>query len=154
MIEAAVGNGEWGMEGAEDFAPSDGFCEDGRNRLSGGHRDLDVWRESMTVATEIYSVTRRFPDDEKFGLVSQMRRATVSIPANIAEGYGRETSGAFIQFLRIAQGSAKELETLIELSKQLGFLSSADAETVELRNFRVAKMLRALIRTIEQRRKP
>jgi four helix bundle protein len=129
-----------------------GFHEDGPQRLSGGHRDLDVWRSSMTLVTDIYELTRRFPDEERFGLVSQLRRAAVSIPTNIAEGYGRETSGSFVQFLRIAQGSAKEVETLIEISKRLDMAAPDVMNPIEDLLVRVSKMLRALIRSIERRR--
>ena len=75
------------------------------------YRDLVVWQASMTLAEDCYRVTRRFPKEETFGMTSQIRRAAASIPANIAEGHGRESTGSFIQFLRVAQGSTKELET-------------------------------------------
>ena len=77
------------------------------------YRDLVVWQTAMALAVDCYQLTRNFPRDEMFGLTSQIRRAAASIPANIAEGHGRENTGAFIQHLRIAQGSSKELETHI-----------------------------------------
>lgn len=134
----------------EDEAPG-GFNEEEGSTGRIDYRDLDVWRESMTLSVEIYACTRAFPMDEKYGLVSQMRRASVSIPSNIAEGYGRETSGAYVQFLRIAQGSAKELETLLELSKRLGLLDTRSSALIDSLLLRVSKMLRALIRAIEKR---
>jgi four helix bundle protein len=107
----------------------------------------------MSMATEIYRLTTSFPSDERFGLISQMRRAAVSIPANIAEGYGRETSGAYLQFLRISQGSARELETLIEIAGNLHYLSAADHHEVMTTLTRIAKMLRRLIQAIERKNK-
>jgi four helix bundle protein len=147
-----MGSGEWEAKEGDDDALFGGFSEHGLERSSGGHRDFEVWRLSMDLAVDLYAATRRFPAEEKFGLISQLRRAAASIPANIAEGYGRETSGAFIQFLRIAQGSAKELETLIELSKRLDLIDKATVDPIEDRMARVSKMLRALIRSIERRR--
>ena len=80
------------------------------------HKDLEVWQMAMTLAEDCYHLTARFPKDEVYGMSAQIRRAAVSIPANIAEGYGREQTGSFIQFLRIAQGSARELETHLILT--------------------------------------
>ena len=75
------------------------------------HRDLIVWQKSMDLAVAAYRVTSSFPLEERYGLTSQIRRSSASIPANIAEGYGRESAGAYTQQLRVAQGSLKELET-------------------------------------------
>jgi len=86
------------------------------------HKNLDVWKRSMGLAKLIYKVTSRFPSAEQFGLVSQMRRAVVSIPSNIAEGAARSGKREFLQFLNIAQGSVSELDTQVELAKELGFL--------------------------------
>ncbi|ACC84986.1 four helix bundle protein [Nostoc punctiforme] len=80
------------------------------------YQDLKVWQEAMNLAEECYRVTKQFPKEETYGMISQIRRASVSIPANIAEGYGRRTRGEYIQFLYIAQGSLKELETHLLLS--------------------------------------
>lgn len=126
-----------------------GFEE--RDREIVYHRDLDVWKLSMKLAREIYRVTLVLPPEEKYGLTSQMRRAAVSIPANIAEGYGRETSGSYLQILRIAQGSARELETMIELAKEIGFLSGRDCDESEDYLRRVLMMLRRLIQSVSRR---
>jgi four helix bundle protein len=75
------------------------------------YRDLIVWKEAMSIAESVYALTREFPKEEMFGMTAQMRRCAVSIPANVAEGLGRAQRRSFIQFLRIAQGSLKELET-------------------------------------------
>lgn len=90
------------------------------------HNDLEVWGQSIELVTEIYTATALFPVSELYGLVSQIRRASVSIPSNIAEGAARQTSKEFIQFLHIARGSAAELETLLIISQNLGFLKNAD----------------------------
>jgi len=83
------------------------------------HRDLIVWQKGMDLAVAAYRLTASFPTDERYGLTSQIRRACASIPANIAEGYGRESAGAYAQQLRIAQGSLKELETHVELAHRV-----------------------------------
>jgi four helix bundle protein len=151
-----MGNGEWGSKigafGEENDPPRMlGFSEDETRGPIVDYRDLDVWKSSMTLAVVVYKHTATFPIDERFGLTSQMRRAATSVPANIAEGYGRETPGAYIQFLRIAQGSTKELETLIELSTQLGFLEADRRQELGARINSISKMLRALIRAIERK---
>lgn len=87
------------------------------------YKDLEVWKKAMDLAEKIYSETNSFPDEEKFGLISQMRRCAVSVASNIAEGAGRNSNKEFNQFLGIAQGSAFELETQVLLSKRLKFLS-------------------------------
>ncbi len=94
------------------------------------HHELQVWKCSIDLVKQIYEVTGRFPVEEKFGLVSQMRRAAISVPSNIAEGAGRNNKTEFNQFLGIAQGSCAELETQIVISKELEFL--AEHQAVEL----------------------
>ena len=88
----------------------------GSERSIRSYKDLDVWQKSMALAEDCYRATSEFPRDEIYGMTAQMRRAAVSIPANIAEGYGRDQTGPFIQFLRIANGSTRELETHVILS--------------------------------------
>lgn len=85
------------------------------------HRKLEVWQKGVNFATEIYQVTNEFPSNEQYGLISQMRRAAVSIPSNLAEGATRETA-EFIQFARIAIGSVSELDTHLEIAHRLGYL--------------------------------
>jgi four helix bundle protein len=130
-----------------------GFGEDGRRRPIVDYRDLDVWKTAMDSAADIYGLTAAFPSDERFGLISQLRRASVSIPANIAEGYGRDSTGSYVQFLRIAQGSAREAETLIELSVRLGYLALTDRATIGDKVERIIMMLGRLIKAIERRPK-
>ena len=145
-----MGNWEWGLDG-DPHIPIEGFAEGERKPPVADFRDLEVWKEGMELAKLVYRNTSGFPREEVYGLTSQMRRACVSVPANIAEGYGRETTGAYIQFLRVAQGSLKELETLIDLSEQLGFLPREYSVVLNDRATRTGKMLRALIRALERR---
>src|SRR5437016_6520551 len=91
------------------------------------YKDLNVWQKGIELAKLIYTLTARFPAEEKFGLVSQMRRAAVSIPSNIAEGQARHTTGEFIQFISHAEGSVAELNTQMILATELHFCSNDDA---------------------------
>lgn len=90
------------------------------------HKDLEVWKKSMELGKTVYSFTKSFPKDELYGMVSQMRRAAVSVPSNIAEGAARSTKKEFVQFLYIARGSLSELETQIIFANQLGYLESTE----------------------------
>jgi four helix bundle protein len=105
----------------------------------------------MSLAEACYSVTRNFPKTETFGLTSQIRRAAVSVPANIAEGHGRENAQPFIQRLRIAQGSTKELETHLLLSARVGILANNQCDPLMETCNDIGKMLRSLIRSLQQR---
>ena len=111
------------------------------------YRDLIVWQEAMDIAAEVYSLTREFPREEAFGMTSQMRRCAASIPANIAEGFGRAQRRTFIQFLRIAQGSLKELETHTILCVRVGLLSAERASDIESRCSRLGKRFVSFIRS-------
>jgi four helix bundle protein len=86
------------------------------------YKDLEVWQKAMQFAEDCDRATEKFPRDETYGMTAQIRRAAISIPANIAEGYGRDQTGSFIQFLRIAQGSAREIETRLILAARVGLL--------------------------------
>jgi len=90
------------------------------------HEKLDVWKKSIDLVVEVYRLTAKFPSEERFGLISQIRRASVSIPANIAEGAARESDKEYLRFLSIAQGSASEVETELHIASRLGFLSDED----------------------------
>ena len=109
-----------------------------------GHRDLLVWQKAMELVTIVYEVTRKFPKDELYGLVSQLRRAAVSVPSNIAEGYCRNSRNEFHHFLGQARGSLAELETQIEIANNLGYLSGQNATDLLSRSNRVARMLTGL----------
>jgi len=106
----------------------------------------------MTLAVDCYDLTRAYPRDEMFGLTSQIRRAASSVPANLAEGYGRETTTAFIHFLRISQGSLKELETHLILSERVGLASTQASQHLLERCETIGKMLRGLIRSLQDKR--
>lgn len=108
-------------------------------------RDLDVWKKSVDLTEKIYIVTKKFPDDEKYGLTSQLRRAAVSVGSNIAEGCGRRTSKDFAGFLHNAFGSAKEVECQLIIADRLGYLEkdAFDELMKELDN--VGRMLRSFI---------
>jgi len=107
----------------------------------------------MALAEACYLQTKSFPREEMFGLTSQIRRAASSIAANIAEGYGREQTGAFIQFLRVSQGSLKELETHLILAQRIGILPPTKADSILEQCQELGKMLRAFIRSLQQRQR-
>ena len=115
-------------------------------------RDLLVWQKSMTLAQGVYGITVAFPKEEQFGLVSQLRRCAVSIPSNIAEGYGRQSLSDYIRFLRISRGSLFELQTQLELSFNLGFLGKEHFDKRILLAHEIAKMLNSLIASLEAKR--
>ena len=106
----------------------------------------------MLLAEHIYQLTSRLPSDERYGLTAQMRRSAVSIPSNLAEGYGRNLTGSFLQFLRIAQGSLRELETQVALSVRLKFLPPESIQQSRETATTIGKLLRALIRSLENRK--
>jgi four helix bundle protein len=106
------------------------------------YRSLVVWQKSFDLSFAIYHLTKDFPDSERYGLTSQMRRSAVSIPSNIAEGYGRGTKVSFHQFLRIAYGSAAELETQLLLAEKLGYYKEGGEQEL-LKE--VMKMINAIL---------
>jgi four helix bundle protein len=116
-------------------------------------KDLDVWQLAMTLAVDCYRLTESFPKHEQYGMTSQIRRASASVPANIAEGYGRDQTGMYVQFLRISLGSVRELETLLLLAGRVELLAKPAAQPVLDRTVRVSKMLRSLIRSLEESRR-
>ena len=115
------------------------------------YRDLLVWQHAMDFAVLCYSLTRSFPREEMFGLTSQIRRAASSVAANIAEGHGRENSGSFVQFLRVAQGSLKETETHLLLSERVGFLQPDKLALAMKSCDEIGRMLRSLIRAVQEK---
>lgn len=115
------------------------------------YRDLEVWQKAMTLAELCYAVTSNFPSRETYGLASQIRRAGVSIPSNIAEGHSRRTLQAYLNHLSIALGSQSELETQIELSCRLKLISKQSASEILQLAGQVGRMLHALIRSLERK---
>ena len=114
------------------------------------YRDLRVWREAMDLAEACYRLTAKFPRDELFGMTAQIRRASVSIPVNIAEGYGRNSKGAYGQFLKVAQGSLKELETHLLLVERVGLATNDVTAPILASCDSLGRMLRSLIRSVER----
>ena len=118
------------------------------------HKDLRVWQQSIEMVTSLYLMTKAFPKDELFGLVSQMRRAAVSVPSNIAEGYARGTDREKLHFLRISSGSMSELETQLMLSLNLGYVSQKAFDELSEKLTSVWKQLNALISSLKKRLSP
>jgi four helix bundle protein len=114
------------------------------NRGIQNYRDLGVWQKAIALSVACYRVTSGFPKEEMYGMTAQIRRASVSVAANIAEGHGREHTRTFIQFLRISQGSLKELETHLILAEQVGLLSSGEVQPLCASSDEVGRMLRAI----------
>jgi four helix bundle protein len=113
--------------------------------------DLEVWQMAMTLAEDCYRLTAHFPNSELYGLTSQIRRASVSVPSNIAEGHGRETTRSFIHFSRVAQGSLKELQTQLLLAGRVGLTTSTATQPLIEKCDRIGKMLRSMIRSLERK---
>jgi four helix bundle protein len=109
-----------------------------------------VWKEAMKLAERCYDATAAFPARETYGLTSQIRRAAVSIPSNIAEGHGRRTLQAYLNHLSIALGSQSELETQVELSVRLRFMPEQTAAQIQQQAERVGRMLHALVRALDE----
>jgi len=113
------------------------------------YKDLLVWQKGINLVEVVYRITGNLPACEQWGLTSQMRRAAVSIPSNIAEGYGRQSTGNYKQFLSISRGSLLELETQIYLCVRLGYLNQNDAEEAFSKIIELNKMLSSLIKRIK-----
>jgi four helix bundle protein len=116
---------------------------DGRKQQQPLHYGLDVWKDSMRLARDIYRVSASFADSERFGLTAQIRRCAVSVPSNIAEGAGRGGRKEYAQYLRIARGSLMELDTQLWIARDLGFIDNTSDMNLLIQ--RIAAMLSALI---------
>lgn len=110
-----------------------------------GFKNLSVWQKSYNLALMVYKATQSYPRTEQYGLISQMRRASLSISGNIAEGYERQHRREYVQFLAIARGSLGELETYVLFSRDLGYLNEEGYGEIEGRRREVSLLLRALI---------
>jgi four helix bundle protein len=115
------------------------------------YRELVVWQKAMALARDIYALTEALPKSEAFGLISQMRRAAVSVPANIAEGHGRLTDLQFRHFLGNARGSLYELQTQLELACDLGYLEKRKVSEQMERRFEVARLMNGLLAVLGRR---
>jgi four helix bundle protein len=113
--------------------------------MFGNFRKLQLWKSSMNLTTEIYKLTRNFPESERYGLSSQMQRASVSIPSNIAEGFGRESTKELLRFLYTARGSLMELSTQLEICNNLGYLSEEEHSSIQRLADEVNRLLNGLI---------
>ncbi len=112
------------------------------------YRDLIVWRKAIDLVIEVYRYTRAFPKEETYGLISQLRRAAVSVPSNIAEGHARVSTGEFRQFLGHSLGSLVEIETQILISERLNYIDPANASEISRRTDEIGRMLNALLRSL------
>ncbi len=115
-------------------------------------RQLNVWKKSHSITLAIYKVTKSFPTQETYGLISQMQRAAVSISANIAEGCGKRTDPDFARYLQISMGSASELDYLLLLASDLGYLSPDTYASIQGNLIETRKMLNGLIQTVRSKR--
>ena len=115
------------------------------NKTIKSYRDLLVWQKGIELAKDIYALTKSLPPSEKFGLISQMRRAAVFVPSNIAEGQARRHTKEFRQFLHIARGSLAELDTQLTVAVQLGFVAQEDVDLIGRRLIELAKMTNGLL---------
>ena len=112
------------------------------------YRDLEVWKKGVRFSLEIYQITSGFPVNEQYGLTNQLRRASASFPANIAEGYGRESTKNYIQFLRTARGSLNEAETFLFISFGLKYLDKVSLDGLIQKSTELGKMLNSLIKKL------
>ena len=111
------------------------------------HKKLKAWQLSMDIAVDVYKTSEKFPSEERFGLVSQMRRSAVSVPSNLAEGAARRTKKEFVRFLRIAQGSLSELDTQLELAKRLEYIDEDSWKQFDAKLIEEDKVLSGLIKS-------
>ena len=115
------------------------------------HKDLEVWKKSITLVTKIYEITKGFPKEETYGITNQIRRCAVSIPSNIAEGAARESLKEFIHFLTISLGSIAELETQLIISNNIGYLTTESQEETQLDIIEIRKMLIGLKKSLSNK---
>ena len=119
------------------------------NKPRHNFRKLEVWKESISLTTEVFKTTKKFPTDERFGIISQMNRSSVSVPSNIAEGTSRKSDKHFVTFLETALGSAFELETLLIISNNVGYLDDLEFEKLIAKDHFVQNMIYNLIEKLE-----
>ena len=115
------------------------------------YQDLEVWKKSIELAEKVYRISAKFPPEEKFGITGQVRRAVISVPANIAEGSERHGTGEFLQFLGIANGSLAEAETLLILAQRLGMATSEQISPLLAQAGQVGRMLNGLKRSLRSK---
>jgi four helix bundle protein len=128
-----------------------GVRRNASENLVKSYKDLTVWQKSVSLSLSVYKMTNRFPDAEKFGLTGQIRRAATSIPANIAEGWGRGSTKEYIQFLLVGRGSLMELDTHVLIAHRLGYLAEDQFDTLQKSIEEIGMMLNGLIRALKAR---
>ena len=114
------------------------------------YRDLEVWQKAMALVVDCYRITRKFPKSEIYGLGNQLQRASVSIPANIAEGRERQYTGEFLRYLSIAYGSLAELETLVQIAERLNYLDANQLKQILDKTGEIGRMINGLRRSLEK----
>jgi len=119
-----------------------------RGRVIRGYKDLEVWQKAVDLVVDTYRITKRFPSDERFGLVVQLRRASVSIASNIAEGRGRFGLGSFLYHLSVATGSLMEVETQFLIAERLGYVDTAQAKAILGELGEVRRLLGGMVRAL------
>lgn len=117
------------------------------------YRDLIVWQKGLKLVTDIYKSSESFPKSEVFGLTAHLRKTAVSVPSNIAEGYGRGSQNDYVRFLKIARGSLYELQTQLEVSSNLGYLKQEVFEVLEQKANEIERMLNTLIKKVQNSQK-
>jgi four helix bundle protein len=120
------------------------------NNTIKSYKDLEVWEKGILLSIEVYKITSGFPSSELYALTNQMRRASASIPANIAEGYGRDSTKNYVQFLKTSRGSLYELDTFLTIAFGLKFLEKDIKESVSLKIEEISKMINALIKALNK----
>ena len=149
------GVGGWGLGVGE---PAGGFVAETSREYGStpvrSFRDLDVWQDGVALAEVVYAETQAFPDSERYGLTSQLRRAAVSVASNIAEGWGRCTRKDYLHFLHIARGSLFEVATQVEIAKRVGLLSTGGADRIEQQGTVCGKRLSRLIAALRRPQPP
>lgn len=153
MTKWSVDSGQWSEKAKPRFM---GMVDNGgavarKKQVIRNYRDLLVWQKAMHLVEEVYQLTSRFPPDERFGLVAQLRRAAVSIPSNIAEGQARKSTREFVQFISLAEGSLAEVDTQLLLSERLGLCVDRDVDTLFSVIEEIRKMLMALGARLNER---
>jgi len=112
------------------------------------YKDFKIWQKGMEIVEEIYTLSSKFPDHEKYGLSNQIRKSAISIPSNIAEGWGRQSSKSFSYFLKISRASLFEMETQIEIAKRLNYISIEETDNIKELIDHEGKMINSLIKSI------
>lgn len=114
------------------------------------YKELEVWQKAIVLATDVYKLTASFPREERYGLTSQVQRSGVSVPANIAEGWGRGSTGDYLKHLRISRGSLAELETHLIIAHNLNYVQKKDIEIILKKIEGIGKMINSLIKSLKR----